>query len=176
MEKTLDRVETLRRYTVTLERLRSERYPLAITIDIDTDDPSRVDEHDGKLLKQCGIIVGENDHWEGDLQATVLLQDLQLDDDYLRPLVAVLKRGSDLVDRWGEALLQSHLGDFEEFSTHVAPSAWERGCTHSVHRHYGLTLVDDDEPARLCFQLHASAIVSASNKRLQQAAEEGSRE
>jgi hypothetical protein len=178
MEDTLDRLETLRRYAVTMERLCAPCYPLAVMIAVDTDDPSRLDEQDGKPLKQCGLIVSDNDRWEGDVLATVLLRDLQLDDDYIWPLAPLLKRGSDLVDLWGEALLQSHLDDFERFSTHVAPSAWERGCTNAVHGHFGLTLMaeDDDEPQCLLFKLHASAIAGAVNERLKRAAEQGGME
>src|ERR1017187_3066767 len=45
----LDAPETLRRYAVTLKRLCSPSYPLAVAIAFDTDDPSRVDAQDGKI-------------------------------------------------------------------------------------------------------------------------------
>jgi hypothetical protein len=175
----LDTPETLRRYAVALKRLCSPRYPLAVAISFDTDDPSRVDAQDGKPLKQCALLLDDNDRWEGDVLATVLLRDLKLDDDYVWSLSPLLQeRGCQLVDLWGEALLKSHIAVFEHFSTFIMPSVWERGCTNSVHRHYGLDLLpeDDDKPPRLRFRFHASAIVCAVNEQLQRAAEEGGAE
>jgi hypothetical protein len=173
----LDAPETLRRYAVTLKRLCSPSYPLAVAIAFDTDDPSRVDAQDGMPLRQCGLVVDDNDYWEGSVLATVLLRDLKLDDDYVWSLSPLLQdRGCPLVDLWGEALLKSHIGVFENFSTFITPSVWERGCTNSIHRHYGLDLLPEegDKPPRLRFRFHASAIVSAVNEQLQLETEEGS--
>jgi hypothetical protein len=82
------------------------------------------------------------------------------------------------VDLLGEAMLDSHLSDFERFSTYIAPAAWERGCTNAIHRHHGLTLLPDegDMVAGLRFQFHAPAITVAINQRLQRAAEQGNAE
>jgi hypothetical protein len=176
MQESPDQSEVLRRYAVALERLCAASYPLSITITVDAEDASRLETQDGKPLRQCGLIVSDNDKWEGDLIAALSLRDLQMDNDYYWSLSPLLHEwGPHLVDLWGEAVLKSHLGDFEMFSTHVAPAAWERACTKSIHRHYGLTFVseEDDKPSSLRFVLHASAIAAAVNKRLQRAAEEG---
>jgi hypothetical protein len=61
---------------VLLERLTSLRYTLAITVSVDANDPSRIDAQDGKALKQCDLVVSENDSWDGDVIATVLARDL----------------------------------------------------------------------------------------------------
>ena len=110
MEQTPDTAELLRRYGMLLERLCSPKYALSLTIKIDTDDPSHVAAHDGKLMKQCGVIVRDNDRWGGDILATVSAPDLQLDGDQIRSLSFWLSdhRG-EVVNILGDALLHSHL-------------------------------------------------------------------
>jgi hypothetical protein len=179
MEQIPNSGELLRRYAILLERLCSPRYALSLTIGVDTDDPSRIDVHDGKLMKQCGVIVRDNDRWGGDILATVNASDLQLDGDHIWSLSTWLRqRQGEVVNMLGVAVLFSHLDDFEQFSTCFGPGAWERACTHVTHRRYGLTFLpaENDSPVRLTFQFHASAIVCATNARLKHAVTEGARD
>lgn len=176
MKAIIDPSEILRRYTVLLERLSKLRYPLAITVAVNTNDPLRIRVQDGKPLEQCDLVVQDGDHWDGDIVVTVLASDLNLDRDHIWSLSPWLhERDNYFVDILGEAVLMSHLTDFEAFSAHVAPSAWERGCLSAIHRHYGLALFQngDDEAASLRFQLHASTIAAVLNQQLLEAADQG---
>jgi len=128
MEDILEPAEIIRRYAVVLERVASLPYSVAVTIKVDTSDPSHIDAQDGKPLKQCDLVVGDEDRWDGDLIATIHASDLQLDEDHIWSLSEWFRGCSQpYVDLLGEAMLTSHLSDFERFSTHVAPVAWERG-------------------------------------------------
>jgi hypothetical protein len=177
METVIDLAEILHRYAVLLARLSARAYPLAVSVKIDTPDPSRVDAQDGKTIKQCGLIITEKDSWNGDLTAIVRVRDLGLDEDHTRPLSPLLDSSSDVVDLLGDAVVMSHLADFEEFSTHIAPLAWERACTSYIHRHYGLAWVSSDEGELpgMEFQFHASVVFKAVNVKLKRAAEDGAK-
>src|SRR5260221_497730 len=100
-----DTVDLLQSYGILLERLCSSKYALALTIKVETDDPSRIDSHNGQLMKKCGIIVHDNDRWGGNILATVNAPDLQLDDDYLRSLAPWLRgRRGEVVNMLGDAV------------------------------------------------------------------------
>jgi hypothetical protein len=172
MEGVIDPAELLHRYATLLARLSVPKYPLAVSVAIDTSDPSRVDALDGKPINQCGLIITEKDSWDGDLTATVHVRDLEIDEDHMWSVSPLLSGG--VIDLLGDAVVMSHLGDFEEFSTHIAPLAWERTCMSYIHRHYGLTLLpsDDGEVPGLRFQFHASVVSRAVNAKLKRAVEE----
>jgi len=176
MEKILGPSEILHRYAVLLAKLSGQTYPLSVTVAVDSTDPLRLDAQNGKPIKECGLIISDADSWNGDLVATVRIRDLQLDEDHLWSLTPLLdERPGGVVDLLGDAILWSHLEDFEEFSTHIAPLVCERECLNAIHRHYGLILEpqDGNELAALRFQFHASAIAAAVNQRLLRAAEQG---
>jgi hypothetical protein len=156
MRELPDPSEELGLYADLLKGLCGVCYPIAVTISVDADDTSPLENQDGKPLRQCGLLVSENDRWEGDITATVSLRDLKVADEIYGALSPLLMEpGYQLVDLLGQALLQSHLGDFEMFSTHIAFSAWKRACAASIHRHYGLTYVpgEDDKAGCLRFDL-----------------------
>jgi len=175
MEPTLDKSEILRRFAVVLKQLSSRRYPLAISADIQTDDPVRLDAQNGKTSAESAILIGERDRWEGDLLVGIRLSDLHLNDDFVWSISPLLHERGELVDLLGDILVWSHLEAFERFSTLVAPSSWEAGCLKWRHRKYGLDLVPEEnkQPPQLLFRFHASVVIWAFNARLQQLAEEG---
>ena len=179
MNDTLEKFEILGRYAEVLGRLCSSQYPLAITVGVETDDPLRIKAQDGKSLNQCAFVVREDDRWNGNIVVTVTLRDLQLEQTHIWSLSDWLREcGPYPANLLGEALLTSHLAEFEKFSAHIAPEVWERVCTNARHTRYGLVLLPEDYEgaASMRFQFHVSAILGAMNDRLKKAAEEGDQE
>jgi hypothetical protein len=108
MQTTLDKAEIAWRFALVLNRLCSPRYPIAISAEIETDDPARLDRYDGTTSAQCDFVIGDRDRWNGDLLVTVMLPDLHLEENFVFAISPLLHQHGDLVDLMGDALVWSH--------------------------------------------------------------------
>ena len=107
--------------------------------------------------------------WDGLILGTVALSEISFSFTRIRTLIPLLLLGRDWVDHLGQAVLFSHLPDFEKFIADISVteycSAAEVGCQG---HHYGLTLQpwSDSEPERLEFLMHLTVVAAAVNEQM----------
>jgi len=107
--------------------------------------------------------------WDGLILVTVALSEINYSYTRIRKVIPLLLRGRYWVDHLGQAVLFSHIPEFEKFvadlSVQEYSSAAEAGL---LGHHYGLTLQpwSDTEPERLEFSLHLSAVAAALNEEM----------
>jgi hypothetical protein len=167
MPETIHGAELLRRHAVITEQLCSVHYPLVLGMIVDNDEPPPPVSGSTMRLAQLGFVIGEEDRWNGSLTVEVTLQNLRLSRacvqsviDYARP---------QFLEQWVEALLTSHIEDFEDLVTHIAPGAWHRGASAAGHP---VVVSLGRQPSRLMFRLYARDIANLLSAQMQRLAED----
>jgi hypothetical protein len=109
--------------------------------------------------------------WDGQVKASVTIADLGVTD--IRGLLPLLEDDAIWANWLGDALLASHLIDFEKFVASLPPECYEKIVGLFRHRCYGLTFLPWRKPIEAVFSLHISRVRDAINDELNAAAAEG---
>jgi hypothetical protein len=129
---------------------------------VDNDEPPTPVRSTTSPLAQAGIVIEDQDRWDGSLTVEVNLQDLHLSWAYVESVISHVR--PDFLEQWVAALLISHTGDFEEMITHIAPCVWVRGVSTNGH---AVDVRLGRDPSRLVLHLHARHVAATLSARMQ---------
>jgi hypothetical protein len=105
-----------------------------------------------RVMKAEGTITCEGFSAEGDFQFSVPMRDIGLSRTAMARPAARTKAVANLI---GEMLVRKNIAMFAEMLEKLPPPEYDRRLNAYVHRHFGMTIEEDD---RLQFLFHSSLV------------------